>query len=56
MRACLHQLGNGLAVARALDDEIGDQRHALGVIELDAALEPARRITERDDAEAHLEV
>ena len=43
MRARLHQLGDGASVARALDDEVGDQRHRLGVVELDAALEaPAR--------------
>src|SRR5262245_57058472 len=39
MRARLHQLGDRLAVARALDDEVGDERHRLGMIELDAALE-----------------
>src|SRR5262245_60779036 len=38
--AGFHQLGDGPAVARALDDEVGDQRHRLRVIELDPALEP----------------
>ena len=43
MRARLHQFGDGAPVARALDDEIGDQRDGFGMIELDAALEaPAR--------------
>ena len=46
MRARLHQLGHGAAVARALDDEIGDERHRLGMIELHAAFEPPAR----DDA------
>src|ERR1700737_3369570 len=39
VRALFHQLGDGLTVARAFDDEIGDERHALRVIELDAALQ-----------------
>ena len=43
MRARLHQLGDRAAVARALDDEIGDQRDRLGMVELDAALEAAAR-------------
>ena len=43
MRARLHELGNGLAVARTFDDEIGDQRHALRVIELDSALKFERK-------------
>ena len=38
VRALFHQLGDGLAVVRAFDDEIGDERHTLRVIELDAAL------------------
>src|SRR5215470_2440555 len=41
--ARLHQLGHGLAVARPFDDEVGDQRHRLRMIELDAALEPPAR-------------
>ena len=41
--AGLHQVGDGAAVAGALDDEVGDERDRLGVVELDAALEaPAR--------------
>src|SRR6476646_3767176 len=43
MRALLHQLGDGFAVARAFQDEVGNQRHRLRVIELDAALEPSAR-------------
>src|SRR5690242_18448773 len=43
MRAFLHQLGDGFAVARAFQDEIGNQRNRLRVIELDAALEPPAR-------------
>src|SRR5262249_40722981 len=43
VRARIHQLGNGLAVARTFDDEIGDERHRLGMIELDAALAPPAR-------------
>src|ERR1043166_4350083 len=38
LRAGLHQLGHRAAVAGALDDEIGDDRNRLGVVELDAAL------------------
>src|SRR5436190_23940987 len=41
--ARLHQLGNGLAVARTFENEIGDQRHAFRMIELDAAVEAAAR-------------
>ena len=41
--AGLHQFGDGAAVARALDDEIGDERDRLGMVELDAALQPAAR-------------
>ena len=41
--AGLHQFGHGAAVARALDDEIGNDRDGFGMVELDAALEaPAR--------------
>src|ERR1700730_1916955 len=40
MPACFHQLRDGLAVARAFDDVVGDKRHRLGMIELDASLEP----------------
>jgi hypothetical protein len=43
MGAGLHQVGDGAAVARALDDEVGDERDRLGIVELDAALEPAAR-------------
>ena len=43
MRAGFHQPGDGFAVARAFQDEIGNQRHGFRVIELDAALEPAAR-------------
>ena len=43
VRAGLHQLGHGPAVARTFDDEIGDQRYRLGMIEPDAALEPPAR-------------
>src|SRR6185437_14489414 len=43
MRAGLHELGDGPAVPRAFHDEIGDQRHRLRMIELDAALEPSAR-------------
>ena len=41
--ALLHQLGDGAAVARAFENEIGNQRHGLRMVELDAALEPAPR-------------
>src|SRR5207302_10359207 len=40
MRACFHQHRDGLTVARAFDYVVGDKRHRLGMIELDAALEP----------------
>ncbi len=43
MGAGLHQVGDRSAVARALDDEVGDQRDGLGIVQLDAALEPASR-------------
>src|SRR3954470_3934258 len=43
LRARLHQFGDGAAVARALDDEVGDDGDRLGMVELDAALEPAAR-------------
>ena len=43
MRAGLHQFGDRAPVARPLDDEVGDQRDRLRVIELDAALEPPAR-------------
>src|ERR1700747_2987575 len=43
VRARFHQLSNGFAVARAFDDEIGDERYRLGMIELDAAFAPAAR-------------
>src|SRR5215470_10418216 len=40
LAALRHELGNRLAVARALRDEIRDQRDTLGVIELHAPHEP----------------
>ena len=43
LRARLHQFGYGTAVARALDDEVGNDGDRLGVVELDAALQPAAR-------------
>src|SRR5438105_8544408 len=43
LRAGLHKFGDGAAVARALDDEVGDDGDRLGVVELDAALQPAAR-------------
>src|SRR3954471_12295884 len=43
LRAGLHQIGDGAAVARALDDEIGDDGYRLGMVELDAAIQPATR-------------
>src|SRR5262245_22014215 len=43
MGARFHQLSNRPAVARPLDNEVGNQRHTFRMIELDAALEaPAR--------------
>src|SRR5579884_846197 len=41
--AIAHQLGNRPAVARTLYDVVGNQRDRLGVVELDAAFEPAPR-------------
>src|ERR1700738_952259 len=41
--AVLHQVGDRAAVARALDDEVADQRHGFGIVELDAALEASAR-------------
>src|SRR5438105_3198121 len=38
-----HQLGDGAAVACALDDEVGDDGDRLGVVKLDATLQPAAR-------------
>ncbi len=43
MRAGFHEIGDGAAVARALDDEVGDQRDRLRVIQLHAAFEAAPR-------------
>ena len=43
VRPVAHQLGNGAAVARAFQDEIGNQRHRFRMVELDATLEPAAR-------------
>jgi hypothetical protein len=42
LRAGLHQIGDGAAVARALDDEIGNDGDRFGMVELDAALQPRR--------------
>mgnify|MGYP003449998008 CR=1 FL=1 len=42
-RDVVHQLGDGAAVAGALDDEVGDDGDRFGMVELDAALEPAPR-------------
>ncbi len=41
MGAGLHQFGDRLAVPCALHDEIADERDRLGVVELDAAFQPA---------------
>src|ERR1051325_9597330 len=41
MRAGLHQFGYGFAVARTFEDEIGDQRDRLRMVELDATFEAA---------------
>src|SRR5882757_7572910 len=43
LRAGLHQFSDGAAVARALDDEVGDDGDRLGMVELDAALQSAAR-------------
>src|SRR5258705_7326963 len=43
LRAGLHQIGHRAAVARALDDEIGNDGDGLRVVELDAALQPPSR-------------
>src|SRR5258705_4661742 len=43
LRAGLHQIGHGAAVARALDDEIGNDGDGFGMVELDAALQPPSR-------------
>src|SRR5262249_54985784 len=43
LRAGLHQLGDRATVARAFEDEVGDDRNGLGVVQLDAAIEPAPR-------------
>ena len=37
MGASLHQLGDGTSVARAFNDEVGDERDGFGVVEPDAA-------------------
>ena len=44
-RTRLHQVGDGAAVGRALENEIGDQRDRFGMIELDAGVRAARRAT-----------
>src|SRR5262245_52282394 len=41
--AGFHQLGDGAAIARTFQDEVGDERDRLWMVELDAALEPAPR-------------
>ena len=41
--APMHQFGHRAAVARAFDDEVGDDGDRLGMVELDAALQPAAR-------------
>src|SRR3954464_11018722 len=38
LRAALHQLCHGAAIARTLQDEIGDDRDRFGMVELDAAI------------------
>ncbi len=43
LAARLHQVGDAAAVARALDDEVGDQRHRFGMVQLHAALQPPAR-------------
>src|SRR6185437_16045523 len=43
VRTFLHELGDRASVARAFENEIGDERDSFRVIELDAALEPASR-------------
>ncbi len=40
MRPGFHQIGDGASVPRALDDVIGDESDRLGMIELDAPLQP----------------
>src|SRR5262245_57806256 len=39
--ACGHELGNGPAVACPLHDEVGYERDAFGIVELDASCEPS---------------
>ena len=43
LRARLHQLCHGATIAGALDNEIGNDGNRLGMVELDAALEPSPR-------------
>src|SRR3546814_3772649 len=43
MRAGVHQVGDGSPIARALDHEIADERDRLGMVELDAPIEPLAR-------------
>src|SRR6202035_611101 len=43
-----HELRNGSAVARALEDEIRYKRHTFGIIELDAPCEPTSSNRRRD--------
>src|SRR3546814_21006049 len=40
MRTGFHQVGDGPPIAGTLDHEIADERHGLGMVELDAAFEP----------------
>src|SRR3546814_9480982 len=41
-----HQFGDAAAIAGTFDDEIGDQRHGLGMIQFHTAFEPAARRSE----------
>ncbi len=43
MGARLHQVGDAAAVARAFNDEIGNERDRFRIVELDAPLQPAPR-------------
>src|SRR5215813_13129499 len=48
LAACGHELGDGPAVARSLHHEVGYQRDAFGVVELDASCESSPRDKRRD--------
>src|SRR5262245_49272614 len=41
--AGLHQVGDRAAIARPFNDEVGDEGDGLGMVQLDAALEPSAR-------------